>query len=121
MNFDQFLDQLHIDKELVRSRFNNMDNVLERFLLRFPQDHSIHIMEQALLEGNAEEFERASHTLKGLAANLGLDDLSRLAAECVSHVRVQTFDPEKAKQLYVSTLEEYNRIVRLISVYRCIR
>ena len=41
MNFDEFLNELHIDRELIQIRFSGMDHILERFLLRFPGETNL--------------------------------------------------------------------------------
>ena len=115
MNFDEFLNELHIDRELIQIRFSGMDHILERFLLRFPGDQSMDLMKQAISKNQTEEFERAAHTLKGLAANLGLDELSRLSADCVQLIRSNHI--EAAKQQYPYILAEYNRIIFIINHY----
>ena len=115
MNFDEFLAELNINKEITLTRFAGMEKVLEKFLIKFSKDESIKKLEQAMNEGKTEDFERAAHTLKGLAANLGLDELSSEAAKCVQYLRQNNF--EMAKNQYSLIYSEYERIIQTIKKY----
>ncbi len=115
MNFDELLTELKIDGPVLRSRFAGMDNIAERFLMKFPGDATFQLLKQALDEGQMEEAERAAHTLKGVAANLGLDDLSSRAAACVNLIRSD--DLEGARGQYSAISTEYERIVQILSRY----
>ena len=115
MTFDELLTELGIDSAYTLVRFSGMKNILERFLLRFLDDSCMELLNQAFAHGNPDDAERAAHTLKGLAANLGLDELSRRAAQCVQTIRNNDF--ETAKQQYPYISEEYERIIHILKKY----
>ncbi len=115
MNFDELLTELGIDGPVLRSRFAGMDKIAERFLMRFPDDPTMQLLKQALDAGQVEEAERAAHTLKGIAANLGLDNLSSKAAACVNFIRSDDFEAARRQYSIIST--EYERIIQILSKY----
>lgn len=56
------------------------DEALYRaFLLEFPQDDTVSRLRAALRAGRMEEAALLAHTLKGLAAQLGMDEVSTAA------------------------------------------
>jgi len=54
----------------------------------------------ALAHGDRQAAHRACHTLKGFAGNLGLQRLSRVAAELDQHLRYGAADPQRDAALY---------------------
>ncbi len=60
-------------------------NVLETFLDDAPR--RLAVLEQALAEGDLPGMERAAHTLKGAASNLGAVELTECCAELVRDCR----------------------------------
>ncbi len=115
MGFDELLKALKIDEEYTLARFSGMKNILERFLLRFLDDNSMGLLKYDFETNDQESAERDAHTLKGLAANLGLDELSRRAAECVDIIRAGNY--AAARQQYPHILEEYERVVQILKKY----
>lgn len=115
MTFDELLTELKIDQEYTLARFSGMKALLERLLLKFLDDSSMQHLEQALSASEKDIAERSAHTLKGLASNLGLDELSRRASRCVDSIR--SGDLEAARQQYPHISEEYIRIVTILKSY----
>lgn len=52
---------------------------IKKFLLRYPDDPSFPQLEEAVAQSDWETAFRAAHTVKGVAQNLGLEDLYRSA------------------------------------------
>lgn len=115
MTFDELLVELKIDQEYTLARFSGMKNLLERLLLKFLDDGSMQQLEEALSTNEKDIAERSAHTLKGLASNLGLDELSRRASQCVDTIR--SGDLEAACQQYPHISEEYERIITILKNY----
>ena len=61
--------------------------LLARFVRKFPQDPTFGKLEQAVAAGSAPEIEAAAHALKGIAGNLGFQELFRASAAMVDAVR----------------------------------
>ena len=85
-----------------------------RFLRLFPLDDSFPQLSEALGRGDSEEAFRAAHTLKGVAANLGLERLRALASdmtECLrrgelSGAQARLAETETAYRRVLAALEE---------------
>ena len=60
---------------------------VERFLARYLEDDSAQRLLSALDAGDAEEAFRYTLALKGVAGNLGLENLERSAAELAEAIR----------------------------------
>ena len=61
--------------------------LVKKFLLKYPGDPSFHQLKDALAAEDWELAFRASHTLKGVAQNLGMDRLYQTAAALCDGVR----------------------------------
>lgn len=53
------------------------ESLVRRFITKFPDDKSFAELSQAMAEGDRASAFRAAHTLKGVSANLSLDQLLR--------------------------------------------
>lgn len=85
-----------------------------RFLRLFPLDDSFPQLSEALGRGDVQTAFRAAHTLKGVAANLGLERLRALASdmtECLrrgdlSGAQARLAETEAAYRRVLAALEE---------------
>lgn len=85
-----------------------------RFLRLFPLDDSFPQLSEALGRGDVQTAFRAAHTLKGVAANLGLERLRALASdmtECLrrgelSGAQARLAETETAYRQVLAALEE---------------
>lgn len=79
--------ELNIDLEGTLGRFSGNEGLYLRFLRRLPQDKTFEQLAQGVEQGDAQIMEQAAHTLKGVAANLGLEDLRQASDGVVQAVR----------------------------------
>jgi HPt (histidine-containing phosphotransfer) domain-containing protein len=90
------------------------DTVFYAELLRlFFKDNTLERLEEAL---NTENYEIAiyeAHSLKGTAANLGLIDISDIAAQIHAHLKKNEI--EQSKRLMHDLSQTYLSISRLVS------
>lgn len=94
-------------------RLGGADHAL-RFLRLFPLDDSFPQLSEALERGDVQTAFRAAHTLKGVAANLGLERLRALASdmtECLrrgelSGAQARLAETETAYRRVLAALEE---------------
>ena len=112
---EQFLQDLGIDVQRTLERFGGMWHILEKFLLKFPEDPTFREFKDAQATKNSELLERTAHTLKGLSANLGIQQLSDLCATCVNAIRQD--DLQTAFGSCPQIEEEYQRVVGIIHNY----
>ena len=87
MTLEEVMRETGVDKETTLRRFSGNTSLLARIIRQYPADPTFGELETALAEGNQKNVERAAHTLKGVAANLGFQPLSDKCAEMVAMVR----------------------------------
>ena len=63
------------------------ERLVQKYVLRFPQDGSFALLQSALQEENLEEAFRAAHTLKGLCQTLGFAMLEQPAVAVTEALR----------------------------------
>lgn len=71
MNLKDALELAGVDYEMTLNRFSNNAMLLERFVKKFPGDKTFQELDAAVGDKRFGDVERAAHTLKGIAANLG--------------------------------------------------
>ena len=71
---------------------------------------------------NNRDWEKAflnSHTLKGVALNLGYNELAKAASALTELLRPRKLDnPREAERLYLSITSEHNKVINAINVYK---
>ena len=87
MTLQEALTEAGVDIEHTLKRFAGNAALLERFVRKLPSDPSFGEIETALKAGNMADAERAAHTLKGVAANLGFQALSDLSSRLMTLLR----------------------------------
>lgn len=109
MNLQAFFKEVGGDYESVLSRLPS-EQMIQKFLRKFPNDPSFSAWERACEENDANAAFLAVHTLKGTAANLGLDALAEAASELTEQLREAASFPEKnsanlLKHVYQHTID----------------
>lgn len=87
MEFQELCARLSVDYPTTLARFSGNEALMRRFLLRFPSDATFSQLEAAQAAGDLPAMERAAHTLKGVAANLGLGALQSACDQLVQAIR----------------------------------
>lgn len=86
MELQEFFTSVGGDCEAVLSRLPS-EAIVRRFLHKFPTDPSYDALNAALAAGDIAAAFRAVHTIKGTAANLGLDTLASAASALTEALR----------------------------------
>lgn len=86
-NFKTQLENAGADVDTAIKRFMGNEALYIKFLTKFEKDESFADIEKYVAEKNAEEIFKAAHTLKGVAANLGLDQIAQNASDVVEIFR----------------------------------
>lgn len=76
MTLQEFYDRIGGDYKATISRLPS-EALIKKFVLKYPGDPSFNQLKDALAAQDWELAFRASHTLKGVAQNLGMDRLYR--------------------------------------------
>lgn len=111
-NIRERLIAAHIDVDEAMERFAGNYGLLERFLRRFPDDENYSLLQKYLEEGNTEDAFRACHTLKGLCANLSMNDMVETVSRQVEYLRAGNIQEAKAVMPHVS--EKYDRMIAAV-------
>lgn len=86
MTLDEFYSKVGGSLDEVMSRLQ-LERLVRKYLGLFSQDDSYEQLCAAMESRNWEDVFRASHTLKGVAANLGLGDLFRASSDLCENCR----------------------------------
>lgn len=86
LKLEDFYKQVGGDYDSVSSRLLG-DNMIKKFVLKFPLDPSYNDLKNAISNNNIQAAFSAAHTLKGTAANLGFDHLAICASILTEELR----------------------------------
>lgn len=111
MTISEFYTLIDENEKDVRDRLQ-LDRLILKFILKFKDDQSYQQLKASLVKDNCEGAFRASHTLKGICANLGFGKLDRICTQITELLREEKLD--LAKQLEPQLDEEYQRIIQAI-------
>lgn len=92
------------------------EKLVEKFVLKFPEDDSFSKLTDALKEKNLSEAFRAAHTIKGISLNLSFTSLFEPASGVTEALRNN--DLEEALRLFPQLEAGYHHIVSVITQYR---
>lgn len=114
MTLQEFAAVTNMDLDGTMARFANMEKLVKKFLKKFPSDPSYQELCTAVEANDQGGIERSAHTLKGVAGNLGFQELFDVNQKIVDAVRSQHSENlqmyfQKDKELYetiISALEQ---------------
>lgn len=113
MEFIELLDKMEIEQEETIRRFCNNESLLKKYLLKFPEEETFQRLKTAVNDKDFPQIESEAHTLKGLAANLGMKALSNYCAVIVSALR-NNDSSKSVDDMFVQVEEEYNRLIQCL-------
>ena len=101
MTIEECYKQLGGDFAKVKTRLPSV-SLITKFITKFLDDSSFSELCRALEEGQREEDFRAAHTLKGVCANLGFDQLRNLSSALTELLRPEVSGiPEEAAFIWM--------------------
>lgn len=106
--FSEIFESYGADYHTITGRFMGNELMYMKFLDMFFNDKSIEELGAALNSGHLKEAFEAAHTLKGIAANMGLDPLSQAVCAIVEPLREQRTQ-EDYLALYQDIKSEYQK------------
>ena len=115
MNLQDTLASLDVDVAATLNRFSNMEPLLAKFVKKFPSDATYGQLLDALKQQDHQALEAASHTLKGVAANMGFARLSQRCDTLVKALRAGERGQEVLAQMTADISAEYDKIVQAIA------
>lgn len=121
MTIEQCYEQLHGDYAQVIQRLPS-PALVERFIGKFLDDGSFSELTSAMAAGQTEAAFRAAHTLKGVSANLGFEQLRQSASALTEFLRGKAeLVPAEALPLLEQVRRDYQMTVDAIRAYRAER
>lgn len=114
MNLKECYARMNCDYEAAIEQFQ-VEKLIEKYMLKFPGEKTMDSLREAVKNEDIEASFAASHTLKGLAANLAFKCLYDSAYELTEQLRPKTEQADKdllckVEQCYsliVSTIKQY--------------
>ena len=115
MTIEELYQKLGGDYKKVCSRLPGR-RFVERFLERYLTDDSAEALLAALESGDARESYRLALALKGVAGNLGFEDLERTVTRLAGLLREGTVTPDAIR--LAETIEgQHQAVVKAIRLY----
>lgn len=105
------LDAAGADVDGALNRFMGKVSLYEKFMIKFLADKSYPDMLDQLNAHNVEEAFRQAHTLKGVAGNLGINNLLAVLVPIVEKLRA---GDEPSEDQVEACKTEYEKIVGII-------
>lgn len=108
-------NQVGADFNDVLRRFAS-EELIVRFAEKFLEDPSFEQLGEALRDGNADAAFLASHTLKGIAQNMGFTGLYEPSNALTEELRAKPADFTRAKELFEPVEAEYGKTAEALRV-----
>lgn len=115
MDLKTCYDALGGDYNDVIGRLRN-EKLVQKFVLKFPDDGSFGVLKNALKEKNTEEAFRAAHTIKGMCQNLSFDRLAQSSSALTEALRAGNLD--EGIKLFGGVERDYECTVRAIAEFK---
>ena len=106
------------DWEGIKRRLGN-EALIAKLSIKFLSSQEYSEIGKAIEERNWEKAFLNAHTLKGVALNLGYNNLARSVSALTELLRPRVLDnPREAEMLYLSVTSDYNRVINAINTYK---
>lgn len=92
------------------------ERLVQKFVLKFPDDGSFGVLLRSLECGAQEEAFRAAHTLKGMCQNLGFSKLG-ISSSLITEA-LRGGDMDGARELLERASKDYERTVEVIRAFQ---
>lgn len=105
------------DYDKVLQRFMNNEGLLIKFTKKFAGDPSFQQLIKNQEDCDYQSMEISAHTLKGVSANLGFEELSESSKDILDLVRKTNLEPEQEKvdMLVEKLLSDYEKVIKGIN------
>ncbi len=120
--FKTALEEMGMNVDTTINRFMGNEALYLKFLNKFQADQSVANIQKYIAEQNTEEAFKSAHTLKGVAANLGLDPIAQYASDIVEIFRGKTqfseVDTDKLSTLNEELKKIYEALIKLLEEHQ---
>jgi len=107
-------DVVYINVEDGLKRVMNNTKLYAKLLTKFKDDQNIKTIETSLADSNLPGAQIATHTLKGLSANLSLTELNKHVVELEAQIKAGSVKPgqyETVKSVYDQSITEIDKVI----------
>ena len=115
MTIQECYQAIGADYDEVLGRLRS-ERLIQKFVLKFPDDGSFQLLCDSMDTGDLETAFRASHTIKGVCANLGFSRLGASSHDLTEALRAH--DGAKADELLDRVKADYDQTVAAIRAYQ---
>ncbi len=105
--------QAGVDIESALDRFMGKEELLVRFLKKFPADPNFERLQEAMARKDYQDAFKAAHTIKGVCGNLSLTTLFEVASRETELLRSGQY-PE-AEAVFPELSEVYEKVVSILN------
>ena len=112
MELTEFYEKAGGDYNEVIARLQS-ESMIKRFLIKFEKDPAYGDLQAAKKAGDISAAFRAVHTLKGVAATLGLGNLFKVSSALTEELRPLKAFP--AEEYFTAVDKEYASVISLLS------
>lgn len=120
--FKAELEEMGMDVNTTVNRFMGNEALYLKFLYKFQNDQSVANIQQHITDQNAEEIFKSAHTLKGVAANLGLDPIAQHASDITELLRGKSqfsdVDTDKLGTLNAELRTIYEALMKVLAAHQ---
>ena len=109
----ELLTQAGIDVNDGIRRFNDKEDLYERFLFTFPKDVNYDIMCEAISKGDAEQAFQAANAFDWITGNLSLNQLYNHIIPLVDSLKKRRM--EKVNELLEVVSVDYDKVIKALS------
>jgi len=107
-------DMIYVNVEDGSKRVMNNTKLFVKLLTKFKDEQTIKEIEATIKEGDMARAQVATHTFKGLTANLSLTELNKQCIEMEAKIKAGVpVDEHLAllKEVYENTLKEVDKVI----------
>lgn len=115
MTLKECYEALGGDYEDVVGRLRS-ERLIQKFVLKFPEDGSYALLHDSLKAGNVQEAFRAAHTIKGMCQNLSFTKLAESGAALTERLRAGS--AEGTEELLSKVDADYRATVEAIEAFK---
>lgn len=118
MTIEECYSTMGGDWDGIKRRLGN-DALIAKLSIRFLSSPEYSEIGKAIEEKNWEKAFLNAHTLKGVALNLGYNNLAKSVSALTELLRPKKVDnPRDAEMLYLSVTSDYNRVINAINAFK---
>jgi HPt (histidine-containing phosphotransfer) domain-containing protein len=117
------LNEVGVDTIAALSRMLGKEDMYRKFLGKFRADTSVSKLSGIMESGgytdlsNRQEIFNLTHTIKGVAGNLGLTDIYNASGELCEMTRADDSDRTHFDEYYTKLMLSYNRLMKVLEKY----